>query len=801
VRDHRRASFFRLFFGFEHSRHSAYTASSSSLPIDATRAPSGRALRALGALTAVTALNVAASLALSAAPASADSCASLYPSQPPRSALSAGLPDCRAYEQVNPLFKSGGNIGPKAISADGDVVAYDAAASFAGPSAGDRQVFYRAVRSASGWTSTTYFPSSALYYFGIDSGQPADVYDVTPDLARILTIAWDDPNHGRDDGGDPSYYIDTPDGVDGCATANGEACTVNTTPPGGLSPAEGLDSFGYLGASTDLSHLFFDSARLVPGDPTTRTTQLSHDLTEDYNAGTAAAPEYRYRLVGLENGAGPLALIGNCNTVLGSGSAGNGGDGALSAHSVYHAVSTDSSTVFFTTKACPHLDSNTMIKSERPAVDELFARVGGDGPTQTTVPISTSSVDSCRTEDATAEPVDPAACQPATFEGASVDGSLVYFTTTQADEVPGNSDASDNLYLAKLASGALWEKIQISAGDTSGEGARVQGVVRISEDGTHVYYVAQGVLATAPNSVGATAQSGAENLYAYDATSGQTEFVASLSPADSALWGQDNGRRAQSTPDGRYLTFDSDAQLTSDDTDSTADVYLYGFQTGTLLRVSHGRDGYDGDGNADLPATIDAPDFDSASHAGAAELITALGNARRAISDDGSTVFFSTAEPLQPDDVNGAPDVYEYHDGEVSLLSDGRNPDTEVSSPGLAGATSFAGASATGADAFFQTTGVLTPEGGDGAYDLFDARAGGGFPLPAPTPGCQGDTCQGAPTPGPNASAPGTASFTGSGNAIEAPLNKPKRRRKKHHKKKAGKPTKRAANTNRRTGK
>ena len=60
----------------------------------------------------------------------------------------------------------------------------------------------------------------------------------------------------------------------------------------------------------------------------------------------------------------------------------------------------------------------------------------------------------------------------------------------------------------------------------------VQGVVRVSEDGSHVYFVAKGVL-TASNREGHAPQAGAENLYVYEpdpALAGgfHTVFVATL---------------------------------------------------------------------------------------------------------------------------------------------------------------------------------------------------------------------------------------------------------------------------------
>jgi hypothetical protein len=158
---------------------------------------------------------------------------------------------------------------------------------------------------------------------------------------------------------------------------------------------------------------------------------------------------------------------------------------------------------------------------------------------------------------------------------------------------------------------------------TCGEGAEVQGVVRTSSDGSHVYFVAKGVLTTAQNDVVSAkgpdkhqeAEPGADNLYAIDTNTGEVKFVAKLCsesaksgavsvgecPAkssevkggsfetDTPLWGNGTGlsaegaqcsretsepaeqacdagsRDAQSTPDGDYLVFATHARLSPDE--------------------------------------------------------------------------------------------------------------------------------------------------------------------------------------------------------------------------------------------
>ena len=117
------------------------------------------------------------------------------------------------------------------------------------------------------------------------------------------------------------------------------------------------------------------------------------------------------------------------------------------------------------------------------------------------------------------------------------------------------------------------------------------------------------------------------------------------------------------------------------------------------------------------------------------------------MSADGSRIFFDSPDPLVAGDVNGgsfanglfggttlSEDVYEWANGHVSLISDGRSATGAV----------LGGTTLTGDDVFFTTLATLVPQDGDGFDDIYDARVGGGFPAPSGTGsgGCQsGDSC------------------------------------------------------------
>ena len=142
-----------------------------------------------------------------------------------------------------------------------------------------------------------------------------------------------------------------------------------------------------------------------------------------------------------------------------------------------------------------------------------------------------------------------------------------------------------------------------------------------------------------------------------------------------------------------------------------------------------------------------------------------------ALSDDGARVFFSTAQALVPEDVDGRADVYEYdaRSGEVHLITSGASSDDSW----------FMDASADGSNVFFTTRQQLVGWDVDQEYDVYDARVGGGFPdPPLSSSPCADDVCQGALPAPPVAQPAASAMFSGTGNATAKlkPRTRPCRR-------------------------
>ena len=136
------------------------------------------------------------------------------------------------------------------------------------------------------------------------------------------------------------------------------------------------------------------------------------------------------------------------------------------------------------------------------------------------------------------------------------------------------------------------------------------------------------------------------------------------------------------------------------------------------------------------------------------------------MTEDGRT-FFSTSDPLVPQDTDGIRDVYEYVDGRPQLISSGASEReigvAVVHPPGLDRA-GLSGVSANGTDVYFSTFDTLVPSdrNGSAALKFYDARTDGGFAeLPSAAPCAAADECAGPGSSPPPASQNGTAAALG----------------------------------------
>jgi len=277
----------------------------------------------------------------------------------------------------------------------------------------------------------------------------------------------------------------------------------------------------------------------------------------------------------------------------------------------------------------------------------------------------------------------------------------------------------------------------------------------VSNDGSHVYFTSDGILASDVNAQGAHPVPVKPNLYVFDTKTGETTFVATLAERDvknpegnpTGLAAEpDISRPAIPTPDGGVLVFASAGNLTgANPWQEYTEIYRYSVAGNTLECLSCTAPGVKPTGNANFGetagGTYDPPGLTSP------------------ISEDGSRVFFDTPDSLVPEDTNGgAPlsakfgtptstDVYEAEGGHVFLLSSGTSTTPSV----------LQGTNPSGNDVLFTTTAKMVPQDTDGGYEnVIDARVGGGFPaaVGGGAPSCVGASCRAAFGVAPVSSAP-----------------------------------------------
>jgi hypothetical protein len=747
------------------------------------------------------------------------------------------LPDCRAYEMVTPSFKDGGvvsNGGP--VSVDGTRVAASANGAFGGT--GDALVFttyYGFQRGAGGWMTAPLSPPAAAFPSALTPGGVPGPLTASADLSSSLWSATTSAAFGAEE----AFYVESP--------AGGPLALVGPEQPPPSTGGHYHHAAQFMGASTDLKHVLVNILppsisererglnQPWPGDTTVPATSSLYEYTGTGNTEPLlVGVSNQERLNGKPHVNEGAHLISQCGTTLGGPQQGGHTD-------TYNAVASGGGTVFFTSLKGPCSEG-----AVGPAVTELYARVGASRTVAISEPSLAIPGRSCMglcLEDQNEE--NGHMRSEGDFAGASEDGSRVFFTTLQPLVNADNNSGLD-LYEAQLTGPSVTRLTQVSHDPHGAEAAEVQGVVRVAENGSRVYFVAKGLLTEGKNAEGYEPEKGAYNLYVYNTESAKTTFVATLLTAadesviegeeeaeqkqigqeaerieepfllraaeagakaeeaeskgeqaraleereregrltsegqalgrafraetegtrgptgtlrqDKLVWDTRDARPAQATPDGRFLVFVTSAHLTGpEDTSKVAQLFEYDAQTERLVRVSVGHDGYNANGNTARGAY--APHIGEPGYSGGA-LATAAATGL-ALSNDGSRVFFESRDSLTPQAVVGAESVYEYHGGNVYLISDGRATTTAEGEPSV----KLVGTDGSGQDVFFTTAEALLPQDGDTQIDIYDAREGGGFPAsPSPAP-CSGDACHGSlSTPPVLPSLGGSAAIPGGGN-------------------------------------
>jgi hypothetical protein len=635
-------------------------------------------------------------------PAAAETC----PNEAIRAEQRAdALPECRAYELVTPGALLGSDGRPAMAAAQGGAITYYSTRPNAASTTSS--YFFRAVRGAADWT---YESIGAQDTGGTRfEGQCEQNVFFAPDLSTyILEAGWNVAGEPARCKRPAPIVAGEPDPFRNVflPAAGGGYQLLNLTPPTATP-----ENARFQAGSRDFSRIVFgEEAQLTPDAP----------AGYDFYVWSGGA---LHLLTVLPDG---TPTSGELVEALGHGSVGGTGFAPFTG-----ALSEDGRRAFFYAGTSLYLRENP---------EEPQSAVAGG---QCTEPARACTIQIDASHG-------PGPSGGGVFWWATPTGSTVFFTdanrlTADSTAEPGKPD----LYRFDVESGQLTD---LTA--HPGEAANVLGVAGIGADGTTVYFVANGALASgaAPGGTcpGTWEAPGTCNLYAL--VDGTTRFIGTLGGNEYGVW---DGTREPSSPrqkagwltstvspNGRYLAFVSRRRLTAFDNmnprweEPDAEIYLYDAA---------------GEGGAGALSCATCPSVGPANEPGMS--LATAGNygpygaswKTRSLLDDGS-LFFNSRASLIPADENKREDVYRYRGGELTLVSPGDTEDP----------AHFLDAGPDGTDIYFRTSQPLVGRDRDeGNFSLYDARVGGGFPEPAPTTPCEEETCRPPAGAAPPAMTPG----------------------------------------------
>ena len=625
------------------------------------------------------------------------------------------LPDCRVYEMVTPPFKAGSPPeelpnGLSMISSDGDHVLMSDTAGFGGSESDElngkeKGAIYEMSRGAGGWTTEAISPSS-------ESASRSSFVAESSDFARSL---WELSIQAA-----PGEEIAATSGLSKLALREekpgGAVTSVEVGPED--PPGAPSHSFFFGGAASDLSTIVFSNVGKKthwPGDKTRAGEESLYAYTGTHNREPVlVGVKNEGPLVGALERNEHAELISECTTELGAGPSSTGNthnavseDGSVIFFTALRGICEAPAV----NELYARVDADTTVAISEPLMteqreaectgicleDELSTGGGHPSPAS----FQGASSDGHKVFFMTEQPLLDVDHDTGNdiYEAELEGGPLTRLTMVSRGLTSGGGAVED---------------------PTPGENADVLAVPRISDNGAHVYFIARGELTMAPNSAGEVAQASGYNLYDYNSVTGVTSLVAVLVSAQEAqtleeglkaekeepvlvlqarcesilgLEGTEEeveecyaeleqmrqgvpGEVAKAlekaltigleplpgekifstTPDGRYLIFESARPLTGvEDTSTVRQLFEYDASTGKLTRASIGAGGYNNNGNTENPEyrpRIVVPDD---AHGG--EPTSA--SASLSVSDAGS-VFFMSRDRLTPSALEGYENVYEY---------------------------------------------------------------------------------------------------------------------------------------------
>jgi DNA-binding beta-propeller fold protein YncE len=662
-----------------------------------------------------------------------------------------GLLDDRAYELVSPAQKEGAEVaipGPsaglsfaehveriQAAAGSGEAITYTSWSSFGDPKGAPAASQYLSRRTATGWGTENVSP------FGILRNAIEPPFrGFSPDLG-IGAFATSEPalTPEAQEGFENLYLRDSETGSLQALTTEAPQFTPDKT-------AQAFQNFctGYAGASADGHHVIFAADGAMAGAPAGTGISLYEWSAAEGLALVSVLPDENPAQPAKQSGFGPGGAVCSMDQKV-----------------VRHAISEDGSTIFWTY-------GGKYKNSERP----LLARIDGAETIQLDAKVAGEKSGG-----------------GGVFWAATGDGSEAFFTAP--GKLTADAKAEGQLYLYDIEARAPTD---LTPGPIPPE---IKGVIGVSDDGDYAYFVARSALTgEEENAAHEKALKGANNLYVWHQGEG-LRFIAALSNSDEGDWSSaPSTATARLTPDGRHLAFLSiEAEALSDYENAIspgthcqpfnvenqligdphcAQAYLYDAESATLTCASCNPSSARPTGPTGLPSwsnPYEGPHY---------------------LSDDGSRLYFESRDALSGADENGKRDVYEFEQagagtcdsespsfdstsgGCLSLISSGRSKDQSY----------LLDASADGRDVFFSTRQTLVGWDTSENFDVYDARAGGGFPEPSEEAHCVGEACKPPVLSPPSSSSPGTPSFRGPGNTVEKTKKHKSKKKSKHKSKK-----------------
>jgi hypothetical protein len=716
-------------------------------------------------------------------------------------AAGATLPDGRAWEMVSPANKSGASVQPLGFgfggpsgglivsSEDGNALTYVADSPVTSGPEGNRAVEGNQVlarRATSGWSARDIVTPHNKGE-GLTAGTDQEYRAFSGDLSLALVQPFGKNNPFQEPPLVPGVSseelgIYLRHDLSSCGSVaapcfepivNPETDTAGT-PFGGQLEA--------VGSSADLNHVVLKAPIAL-----TSTAAAEGGLYE-WNAGRP--PEEQLQFISLL----PVKCSPTCGKPKRAFGAQLGNDIESVSSAARNAVSNEGARIFF-----------TGLKSELSEVRNLYMRDTGEGKT-------------IRVDEQ--EGVSPKGGSKGEvhYQIASGDGSRVFFTDTagltpdslitgtKEDKSTGDIVGPADLYVCEFEPTISTEncpKVTDLTGPEHGfsqPGDVVGAVLGASADGSTVFFVANGAAdgastGTCPNLLSQIEATAADSCNLYMAHNGgagweDPKLIAPLSGLDSPDWANEGSRllnlTARVSPNGRYLAFMSERELTGyDNRDASPaaheahdeEVFLYDTSgEGTLHCASCNPNPtqrptgiFDTEETGEGEIIVDPASFVWKDRWLAASIPgwTALSSVdapyqSRYLLDNGR-LFFNSADSLVPADTSrrtetipgqgptevGVEDVYEYEpsglgsceatEACVSLISSGTAPRESA----------FLDASTTGNDVFFVTPQSLISSDVDEAADAYDARVCTVSspcivpPPPPPTPCSSEATCRG----------------------------------------------------------